>query len=274
MKKAFRKKAMELHPDKNPGNKEAEDRFKELNEAYAVLSDDGKRKQYDTHGHARFHERFSADDIFRGADFSSAFDGTGFGADILEALFGRNGRANAGGGRRGPMRGQDLQMDVEIAFAEAALGGERRVRVPRPDGPVDLTIRIPAGVEDGQKILAKGHGQPGPNGGPAGDLHLRIRVAPHPTLTRDGSNLETTVRVPFTTLALGGTTSVPTLDGDKRIRVAPGTQPGAQQRLRGLGVTTKEGRGDLFVRLAGELPGGEPTPEAVALLEQLRELGF
>ena len=276
IKKAFRKKAQELHPDKNPNDKSAEDRFKEANEAYAVLSDVEKRKQYDAVGHARFHERFTPEDIFRGADFSSAFDGAPFGADILEALFG--GRAGAGragaGGRRGPSKGQDMQMPVEVAFAEAALGGERRVRV---NGTKDLNIRIPPGVEPGATIRVRGEGAAGGGGGPAGDLLLEIRVAAHPTLTREGADLRAKVAIPLSSFVLGGTATVPTLDGDKKIKVQPGTPAGAQQRLRGLGAARREGgRGDLFVELHPALPTDvEALPTEVReAFERLRDHGF
>jgi curved DNA-binding protein len=273
IKKAFRKKAQEFHPDKNPGDKQAEDRFKDVNEAYAVLSDETKRRQYDAVGHARFNERFTQEDIFRGADFSSAFEGMPFGADILEALFGR-GRAGGGGGfRRGPTKGQDAQLELEVGFVEAALGGERRVRVNRSEGPKDLTVRIPGGVEAGSTIRVRSEGHPGGGGGPAGDLLLRLKVAPHPTLTRDGADVHASVTVQLSTMVLGGTATIPTLDGEKKIKLQPGTPSGAQQRLRGLGAVSREGgRGDLFVKLYPLLPA-DPSPELRAVFEQLRELG-
>lgn len=289
LKKAFRAKAKELHPDKNPDNPKAEEQFKELNEAYAVLSDEGKRKQYDAFGHQRFHEKYSAEDIFRGTDFSSAFEGTGFGADILEALFGGRGGgrggfggfggAGFGGQRRGPQKGQDLEVEVEVAFAEAALGGERRLRIMRSDGPRELTVRVPAGIEEGGKVRVRSEGNPSPSGGPAGDLILRLKVAAHPSLTRDGADLHANVHLPLSTFVLGGTAIVPTLDGDKKIRVKPGTQSGAQQRLSGLGAVRRDpergttgDRGDLFAHLIPTIPS-EVDDRTRALFEQLRDLG-
>lgn len=272
IKKAFRKKAQEFHPDKNPDDKSAEDRFKEVNEAYAVLSDPDKRRQYDMVGHARFNERFSQEDIFRGTDFSSAFEGMGFGSDILEALFGRGRGGN--GFRRGPTKGQDAQLEMEVGFVEAALGGERRIRLNRSDGPKDLTVRVPGGIENGKTILVRGEGHPGGGGGPAGDLRLRIKVAPHPTFTRDGADVHAVVTVPLSTMVLGGTVAVPTLEGEKKIKVAPGTQTGAQQRLRNLGAVIRDGaRGDLFVKLHPALPG-DVEGDVRAAFERLRDLGL
>lgn len=276
IKKAYRKKAVELHPDKNPDDPQAEERFKDLNEAYAVLSDQDKRTHYDRFGHQQFHQRFSAEDIFRGADFSSVFDGSGVGADFFANMFGGGfGGAGAGyrGGRR--MRGQDIMTDVEVGFTEAALGGQRQVRFDRPSGPQTLTIRIPPGVETGAKIRVRGqgHGAPGDNG-VAGDLIIRVRVSPHPELTRDGDRLEATVTVPLSTMVLGGTAEVPTLDGQKKIRVRPGTAAGAKQRLRGLGAANGHGgRGDLFVVLQPAIPT-ELDDEATEAFERLKSLGL
>ena len=287
LKKAFRARAKELHPDKNPDNPKAEEQFKELNEAYAVLSDESKRKQYDAFGHQRFHEKFSSEDIFRGTDFSSAFEGTGFGSDILDALFGGRGGGRGGvggagfggGQRRGPQKGQDIEREVEVAFAEAALGGERRLRIMRSDGPRELTVRVPAGIEDGGKIRVRSEGNPSPSGGPAGDLMLRLKVAAHPSLTREGGDLHANILLPLSTLVLGGTAMVPTLDGDKKIRVKPGTASGAQQRLSGLGAVRRDPergatgeRGDLYAHLIPAIPV-ELEDRTRALFEQLRELG-
>ncbi|MFT5431809.1 MAG: curved DNA-binding protein [Myxococcota bacterium] len=267
IKKAFRRKAVELHPDKNPDNPEAEEQFKDLNEAYAVLSDTEKRTHYDRFGHQQFHQRFSADDIFRGADFSG-FEGAGMGADFFANMFG----GGRGGGRR--MRGADIATDVEVGFTEACLGGQRQVRFERADGPQTLTIRIPAGVEPGSKIRARGSGQPAPmEGSRPGDLIIRILVSPHPELKRDGADLSCTVMAPLSTFALGGKVEIPSLEGTKKIRVKEGTAAGSRQRLRGLGAAgAATGRGDLYVTLEPEIPT-ELDEETTAIFEQLRELG-
>jgi len=283
IKKAFRKKAIQWHPDKNPDNPEAEDRFKELNEAYAVLSDPEKKDQYDQFGHAGFHQRYSADDIFRGADFSSIFGDMGFGQDVFSSLFGGAAggggfRARTGGGgfgHGGSPKGQDYQVELECSFQEAALGGQRTVQFQRPDGVRKLTVRIPGGVLTGKTIRVRGEGFPSVvKGGPSGDLMLKVKVSAHPLFARDGANIRVTVPVPLSTFALGGTVSIPTLDGDKKIRVKAGTKGGAQQRLKGLGAVIKgEDRGALLVTLQPEIP--EALTEAqTAVFEQLRELGF
>lgn len=281
MKKAFRKKAIELHPDKNPDDPEAEERFKEVNEAYAVLSDQEKRSQYDRFGHAGFQQRFNMEDIFRGTDFGAMFGDMGFGSDIFSSMFGGGAAGRGFGGHQGrrgpraPTKGQDYQLEIDVSFNEAALGGQRMVRFKRPDGERTLTVRIPAGIEHGKTIRVRGEGLPSSHPqGPRGDLLIRIKVAAHPYITREGGDLRVNVPVPLSTLALGGVVEIPTLEDNKKIRVKPGTAPGAQQRLKGLGVANKRGeRGRLYVTLQAEFPS-ELTEEQRALFEQLRELGL
>jgi curved DNA-binding protein len=281
IKKAFRKKAIQWHPDKNPDNPKAEDKFKELNEAYAVLSDPDKKDQYDRFGHAGFHQRYSADDIFRGADFSSVFGDMGFGQDVFSSIFGGGGqsgggRARGGGfGHGGPPKGQDYQVELECSFHEAALGGQRTVQFQRPDGLRKLTVRIPGGVTTGKTIRVRGEGLPSMvSGGPSGDLMLKVKVSAHPLFARDGANIRVTIAVPLSTFVLGGTVSIPTLDGDKKIRVKPGTKAGAQQRLKNLGAVVKgDERGGMVVTLQPEIPE-ELSDEQTAIFEQLRDVGL
>jgi curved DNA-binding protein len=277
IKKSYRQRALELHPDQNPDNPKAEDQFKELNEAYAVLSDPEKRTKYDRFGHAGFQQQYSADDIFRGTDFASIFRDIGFGSDMFGNIFsGGNPGAHAGQRRapRGPQKGQDFRIEIGVGFTEAALGGERSVRFQRPDGLRELTVRIPAGVDQGKTIRVRGEGLPSPmQGGSRGDLLLKVKVSPHPDFTRDGLDIRTTVSVPLSTLVLGGTVTIPTLDGNKKIRVKPGTPAAMQQRLRELGAGSAGKRGSLLVTLQATIPT-ELSDEQRLLFEQLQEQGL
>ena len=276
IKKAFRKLAVKLHPDKNPDDPTAEEHFKEANEAYAVLSDPEARKKYDRFGHNQFHQQVNVEDIFRGTDFSSIFGDMGFGQDIFGSIFG------GGGGGRGrghgrpprPTKGQDIVLEVEVGFQEAALGGQRRIGYDRPGGRRELTVKIPAGIEHGKKIRLRGEGLEAPGGGPRGDLMLKVKISPHPLFTRAGADLKTVVKVPLSTLLLGGTVVVPTLEGEKKIRVREGSSAGTQQRLRGQGAAQRGGeRGDLYVTIQPELPD-ELNDEQREALERLREVGL
>jgi len=279
VKRAYRAKAMKLHPDQNPDDPQAEEKFKELGEAYAILSDPDRRQQYDRFGHTQFRQQFDVEDIFRGTDFSSIFNNLGFGADVFGSIF----SGGAGGGTRSSgfhpgqvIPGQDYRMQIEVTFNEAALGGQRKVAFRAHDGrELAVTVKIPAGISSGQTIRLRGKGLPSPQPhGPAGDLMLDIKVAPHPQFSRKGADLYVTVKTSISTLALGGTVSVPTLDGDKKIRVKEASQSGTQQRLRGLGAAKRNGeRGALFVTLKPEFPG-ELTDEQRTLFESLREQGL
>ncbi len=295
LKKAYRKLAKKLHPDHNPNNPKAEDAFKELSEAYAVLSDAEARAKYDRYGKDGFRQYVNTDDVFRHTDFQSIFRDLGFGGaagagggagggDFFNVFFGGGGPQGFGaqgadGARartRGRQaRGQDFEVTLDVGFHEAVLGGERGIRFQRPDGLKELTVRVPAGVDTGTTVKVRGEGMPAPvPGGHPGDLILRIRVAPHPSLTREGTNLVAAVNIPLSTLLLGGTVRVATLDGDKTIRVPPGTRANGQLRLRGLGVPARDGtRGDLLATLIPHVPS-ELSAEQRRLVEQLRELGL
>ena len=277
LKKAFRQKAQELHPDKNPDDPKAEDRFKKANEAYAVLSDPDQRKKYDQFGDERFRQAVNVEDIFRGKDFSGIFTDLGLGADLFSNLFGGAGGRRAGGrarGRGAAPRGADSYHEFLTGFREAAVGGEATVLIQGPSGTRDLTFRIPAGVRAGQKIRLRGEGAPSEYGGPAGDLYIVIQVAPHPLLTRDGDHIRAEVRVPISTLLLGGTVEVPTLEGPRKIRVPAGTPAGTEHRLRGHGAVTRAGgRGDLFAVVLPVVPD-RLSDDQRAAAERLRELGL
>ncbi len=330
VKSAYRRLALKNHPDKNPGDKQAEERFKEAAEAYEVLSDADKRASYDRHGHAGVQGGVgfqSAEDIF-GA-FRDIFGGAG--GDLFESFFG-------GGGRRssGPPHGASLRCAIEITFDEMADGVEKTISIKRREacptcrgtgsrdgrGPVtcracggrgfvaatqgffsirrecpqcggagatiesacgdcrgegllaarrDIRVRVPAGIEDGVILRVRGEGEPGPRGGPRGDLHCEIAVGDHPLFRREGADLHVEVPVPLSTAALGGEVEVPTLTGASQVRVPAGTMPGQLIRIRGEGLPRPErsGRGDLYVRVALDVPAS-PTRRLRDALETLR----
>ncbi len=277
LKKAYRKLAQTWHPDRNPGDKKAEERFKEITEAYAVLSDPEKRRQYDQFGEAGFHQRFSQEDIFRNVDLGDLFGGFGgFGAggadDLFSQLFGGGRR---GHGPRPPAKGQDYSMEVGIPLRLAIEGGERRVEY-RNEGRVEqIKVRIPPGIEDGAKLRVGGKGGPAPAGGKQGDLYLQIRIDPDPQFQRDGADLLVEVQVPFSQLCLGTSVEVPTLQENKRVKVPAGMKPGEKIRLRGFGVPSSAGRpaGDLYAVIRVQIPS-QLNDEQRELLEKLAKIGL
>ena len=277
IKKAYRKLAVKYHPDKNPGDKAAEERFKEITEAYAVLADADKRRQYDQFGEAGFHQRFSQEDIFRNADLNTIFREFGIGGDdLFSQLFGGHGgggRAGAfHGGRPRPVRGQDLLLRLTIPLRQAVLGGERQIDLARHGHGEPIKVRIPPGVEHGQKLRVAGKGAPSPAGGPPGDLLLEIEVLADPVFIRDGSDLSVTVTVPFSGACLGTSVEVPTLEGQKRVKVKPGMKSGSKIRLKGFGVPGHPA-GDLYAVIEVAVPE-QLTAEQEKLLEKLRDSGL
>lgn len=279
IKKAYRKLAMKYHPDKNPDDKKAEERFKELTESYAVLSDPEKKKQYDQFGDTGFHQRFSQEDIFRNVDLGDIFREFGFGGrggdDVFSHIFGGAGGHSSRGvhQRPRPVKGQDYLMRVTIPFRQAVLGGERRVDLDRDGQAEQLQVRIPPGVESGQKLRISGKGGASPSGGPTGDLLLEINITKDPRFRREDKTLYTTVSIPFTGACLGTSVAVDTLEETKRIKVKPGTQNGSKIRLKGFGVPGRSGLpdGDLYALIEVEVPEAL-SDEQKELLEKLKEL--
>ncbi len=258
VKKAYRKLAREMHPDHNPGNAAAEAKFKEVGEAYAVLSDPEQRQQYD---------QLRA--MAGGARFTAGGRGAGGFEDILGGMFGGGGqrvRYSQGGGggfedilggmfgggfQRGPQPGVDLAAAVELPFREAAQGSTMSLQV---EGRT-VNARIPAGVRDGQKIRLRGKGRPGETGAPPGDLVVTVHVKPHPVFSLDGLNLKVTVPVAFDEAALGASIDVPTLDGSTvRVKVPEGTPSGRTLRVKGRGVVGPKSTGDLLVTVQVVVP--------------------
>ncbi len=329
IKKAYRKLAKKYHPDLNPGDKEAEEKFKEANEAYEVLSDAEKKAKYDRFGHAGVDPNYGAG----GAGYGGGFNGQGFDfdlGDIFSNIFGGGfgGFGGFGGGSsnpNAPQRGSDTQTSVTISFEEAAKGCEREVQFSRievcdechgsgaapgsspktcpeckgrgqvtsqqrtPFGviqtqkacsrcggrgtiienpckkchgagrirkPVKITVKIPAGIDDRQIINARGQGNKGVNGGPAGDLRVAINVRPHPIFERDGYNVWVEMHISFAAAALGCALQVPTLDGKVQYNVPAGTQSGDVFKLKGKGIQSlnNRGRGDELVRVIVDVP--------------------
>lgn len=316
IKRSYRRLAMKYHPDKNPGDKEAEAKFKECAEAYEVLSDQQKRQQYDQYGHeglrgAGMHDfsRMNVEDIFSMFGFDDFFGG----------IFGGGGRRR--GGRSGPAKGYDLETGVELTLEEIARGTEKTIEFTRQDACTScsgsgaaagsqpakcptcggsgqvargggifqmvstcpqcqgsgqvitkpctgckgtgrmpkkrtVSIKIPAGVHEGQGIRVAGEGEPGQGGGPNGDLYCYVRVKEHEYLQRDGNNLVAIVPISFTQATLGATINVPSLDGTKRLRIPPGTQYGSVFRIKGQGLPDLRTKrvGDQLVQVTIETP--------------------
>jgi curved DNA-binding protein len=277
---AYRKLARESHPDLNPGDKKAEDRFKLISEAYAVLSDAEKRALYDEFGEVSLQAGFDAEAMRRAQrGFGGGFDADGgFGAggtegfarpfeDLLGSMFGGRGGRRARG-----WPGDDLELAIELEFLEAALGTSKQISVTRPDEQgmpqsERVTVRIPAGLDDGGRIRLAGKGGAGRGGAAAGDLYVRVRIRPHPWFRREGRGVLLDLPVSVSEAALGARIEIPTLEGRATVTVPAGCDSGRRLRLRGKGIADPKtgARGDLYATVQIRVPSGLDDEARAAL---------
>jgi curved DNA-binding protein len=291
IKKAYRKLAMKHHPDKAKGDKkQSEEKFKQISEAYAVLSNPDKKKEYDEFGSQAFRQKFSQEDIFRGFDFGDIFGGGGASDNFFSRIFG----GAAGGRPRGrprtfsqggpgvhyeeiqPPKGQDLQMEMPITLHELAFGADKLVSFSHQGQTENLSVKIPAGTLPGKKLRVSGKGSPSPMGGPSGDLYVKLKEVEHPVFKREGNDLLVDRKIKLSEATLGTKVTVPTLDGKTMsLKVPPGTQSHTKMRLKNYGIPAAngKGRGDQLVRIIVETPANL-TKKQKALLEDLAKEGL
>ena len=265
IKKAYRKLAMKYHPDHTKGDKSAEEKFKKISEAYAVLSDKEKRKEYDTFGSEGFRQRFSQEDIFRGFDFGDIFREFGFGGGDFSSArsggrrfsFGGSGFNFDGGPQQARVKGSDLVYELPLTLREVAAGTSKVITLQHQGGSENLTVKIPSGLITGKKLRLAGKGNPSPYGGPAGDLYIKSKVLNDPVFSAEKQDLYLSRELKLSEAILGTTIAVPTID-DKQLslKIPPGTKPGTKMRLSGHGLPDMQGRkkGDLFVRIQVNIP--------------------
>ena len=298
IKKAYRKLALKYHPDRNQGNKDAEEKFKQISEAYAVLSDKEKRQQYDAFGSTGFKQRYSQEDIFRNVDLGDILREFGInlgggrttfrttsmgGGGMFDELFGFGGPGAAGQQtfhRRPapPVKGSDVTFELAVTLEEVLNGTEKTIALGHGADADKVSVKIPAGIETGKKLRIHGKGSPAPvSGGQPGDLYLLIRVLPHSTFSREGQNLIVEKVIPYSAAVLGTTVEVPTLEGKTlKVKVPGGTQSHARLRLKGKGLPSSPkggGRGDLYVKISIAVPTKLDSRQE-KLLNELAESGL
>ena len=295
IKKTYRKLAMKYHPDRNKGDKGAEAKFKDVSEAYAVLSNPEKRKQYDMFGSEGFQSRFTQEDIFRDFDFGSIFKEFGFGTggrsqNIFSQIFGGTGQTHfrgggspfgsgfgTQGGRAHGVRGQDLVYELSLTLEEAATTTDKvisyNIEGTQQDG---VSVKIPAGISTGKKLRLQGKGKAGMYGGPPGDLYIQIKVLEHPLFKREGDDLFLTQDIKFSEAALGTEIEIPTIDKKTlRLKIPPGTQSNAKFRFKGYGMPHMigNGRGDAYVQITIAVPK-KLNKKQKALMKEISDLGL
>lgn len=276
IKKSYRKLALKYHPDRNPGNRDAESRFKEINEAYAVLSNIEKKKQYDTFGAEGFQRRFSQEDIFRGFDMGSIFREFGFGGgsqNIFTNLFtgpgGAQGQFNSYK-RPNPFKSQgrgfephetakvkDVYYELHLDLEDLTADRQKTISYDCDGRSEKISVKVPAGISDGQKLRLHGKGHAGPNGGRPGDLYIVIRINSHGIFRREHDDIYVKKEIRFSEALLGGELEVPTIYGNRlKVKIAPGTQNNSRLRLKEYGLPHMRGggKGDAYVEISVKVP--------------------
>ncbi len=285
IKKTYRKLAMKYHPDHTKGDKTAEEKFKKISEAYAVLSDKEKRKEYDTFGAEGFGQRFSQEDIFRGFDFGDIFKEFGFGGSNF--FGGRRGGARQTYGSGSPfgfgaeqqqaqIKGADLTYELPLTLYEVVSGAKKQVTLQHQGRSEKIEVKIPQGMVNGKKLRLSGKGNPSPFGGPAGDLYIQAKVIDDPNYEVSGYDLYLSRDVKLSEVLLGTTLSVPTPEGKTlNLRIPPGTKPGTKLRMTGHGlpVMKEKKKGDLYVRINIEMPK-KLTREQKKIIRELADSGL
>jgi curved DNA-binding protein len=280
IKKAYRKLAMKYHPDHTKGDRHAEEMFKKVSEAYAVLSDKEKRQQYDTFGSAGFHQRYSQEDIFRNVDLGDILKEFGFGGQGMRFSFGGGapfgGPFGGGQRRQAPVKGSDLVYELPLTLREVASGTSKTVSFQHQGRSESITVKIPPGMISGKKLRLSGKGEQSGYGGPPGDLYIQSLVTADPTFTTDEYDLHTTISIRLTDAILGTQVTIPTLEGGElSLKVPPGTRHKTRMRLAGHGLPKMKSsiKGDLYVTIAVESPK-KLTAEQKKLVKKLSATGM
>lgn len=274
IKTAYRKLAMKYHPDHSKGDKNAEEMFKTISEAYAVLSDKEKRQQYDTFGSDDFHQRYSQEDIFRNVDLGDILREFGFGGKGMRFSFG----GPLGGHQRrpAPVKGSDLVYELPLTLREVASGASKTVTFQHQGRNENISVTIPPGMITGKKLRLAGKGEQSGYGGPAGDLYIQSRVIPDSVFTAEEHDLNTTVTIRLSESLLGTQVAVPTIEGGElSLKIPPGTRHKTRMRLAGHGLPKMKGstRGDLYVTVLLDIPS-KLNPEQKRLVKKMAAVGM